>query len=338
MAVKDGEQYLRQAIDSILAQTFADFEFIIIDDHSSDSSVEIVQRYRDPRIQHMINNKHSGLTASLNRGLKLARGEYIARMDADDISLPGRFEEQVDYLDQHPDVAVLGTGIKFIDGEGNPLEDVIFPAEHELIEWNLCFYNPIAHPTVMMRARVIQQVGGYDPKLERSQDYDLWWRVSSIGRLANLDEIYVHFRKHASQVTSIDRSGQFDAGLGINQRHLSELLDKRVSEEVIRKLWRKEISSLDDALSVSQLIFEVFYKVDSTKTSKVQKQIIAYEAESMILLILIPYLTSTRVWGQIGKAICLSPAVFIKVILNMVVRFLNRLIRRVSPSKNLMFS
>jgi len=338
MAVKDGELYLRQAIDSILAQTLNDFELIIIDDYSSDSSVDIVQGYRDLRITHVKNDEHSGLTASLNRGLDLARGEYIARMDADDISLPGRFEEQVNFLDHHPDVAVLGTGIRFIDDKGNPIEDVIFPAEHELIKWNLCFYNPIAHPTVMMRTRVVRQAGGYDPELERSQDYDLWWRISSIGRLANLDEIYVQFRKHANQVTSIYQSGQFDAGLGINQQHLSELLGKRVTEDTIRKLWRKEIFSLDDALSVSQLIFEVFYMMDSTKKSKAQKQIITYDTLSMILPILLPYLTKIRVWGHIGNAICISPMVFIKVSVTIIAKFLNRIIRRASLSKNYIFS
>lgn len=335
MAVKDGERYLKQAIESILAQSFKDFEFIIIDDDSSDNSVDIVKSYRDPRIKHMLNDKHLGLTASLNRGLDLAQGEYIARMDSDDISLAERFDEQVRYLDSHPDVAVLGTGIRFIDEAGNPIEDVIFSSDHDLIKWDLCFYNPIAHPTVMIRAQVIREAGGYDPVLERSQDYDLWWRIGSFWRLSNLEGIYVQLRKHASQVTNIYRGGQFEAGLGINQKYLSELLGKSVPEDIIRKLWRKEISSSDDALSVSELIFQVFYKIDSTIESKTYKRIVTHDMLSRILPILIPYLSNDKTWIPIGQAFLLHPFDFMKIISGLFTKSLIRFMKSVISPKSL---
>ena len=338
MAVKDGERYLRQAIESILAQTFQDFEFIIIDDFSSDNSINIVQEYHDPRIMHVRNDTHSGLTASLNRGLDLARGKYIARMDADDVSLPGRFEAQVRYLDGYSDVAVLGTAIQFIDAEGSPLENVVFPTEHDVIKWSLCFYNPIAHPTVMMRAQVIQEAGGYNPTLERSQDYDLWWRIGSIGRLANLEDVYVQLRKHASQVTNIYRGRQFDTGLEINQKYLSELLGKPVTEEIIQKLWRKEILSLTDAISVSELIFQVFHRFDVSIQSKVCKQIITLDALSMILPILIPYLSNDIVWILIGKAFRLRPIDFIKIVSGVFAKSLIRFMKSIIHLKSLTIS
>ena len=320
MAVKDGEQYLRQAIDSILAQTLNEFEFIIVDDYSSDNSVNVVQGYHDPRIRHIKNHQHLGLTVSLNRGLELARGEYIARMDADDISLPGRFEEQVHYLDHHPDVAVLGTAIRFIDREGNPLEDVIFPTEHDLIKWYLCFYNPIAHPTVMMRPRVIRQAGGYDPDLERSQDYDLWWRIGSIGRLANLNEIHVYFRKHANQVTSAYQDKQFYSGLSVDQKYVSNLLGKPVSDDIIQLLYTQKCSSMNDVILISEATLEILDVYRRTLKSKKHKQFITQDAAMRILSINYPFAGNIKSWPLIWKALSLYPFAIPKLIGRFVVK------------------
>ncbi len=118
MSVYNGDKYLREAIESILNQTFTDFEFIIVNDGSTDNSLEIIESYDDERIKTINNKKNIGLTKSLNKALKFAKGKYIARQDADDVSLPNRFEKQVEYLDSHPEVALVGTSVYLIDENG----------------------------------------------------------------------------------------------------------------------------------------------------------------------------------------------------------------------------
>ncbi len=160
MSVYNGEKYLREAIDSILGQTFKDFEFLIIDDGSTDSSVEIIRSYADPRIRLIQNEENIGLSRSLNKGLKLARGEYIARMDADDISLPRRLAAQVGLLDKQPDIGLVGTSIQLIDCDGERMHVHRVPTTHAQILWALCFTTPLAHPSVVFRKVIIECVGG----------------------------------------------------------------------------------------------------------------------------------------------------------------------------------
>ena len=131
MSVYNGEKYLREAIESILNQTFTDFEFLIVNDGSTDSSLEIILSYPDERIRVIRNDRNIGLTKSLNKALQQAKGEYIARQDADDISLQNRFEEQLIYLEKHPEVALLGTSAYKIDERGEILAKVIVPTEED---------------------------------------------------------------------------------------------------------------------------------------------------------------------------------------------------------------
>jgi len=306
MAVKDGEKYLRQSVDSVLQQTFSDFEFIIIDDYSIDSSTKIVEKYKDLRIRSIRNQSHLGLTKSLNIGLDIAKGEYIARLDADDVCLPTRFEDQVRFLDKHPLIGVLGTGISLIDDQGT-IQDVHFPTEHDLIKWQLCFYNPIAHPSVMMRIAAVKQAGGYDPTLTYSQDYDLWWRMSFISELANLYEIDVHLRQHSRQVTNVDRSEQFKFGMKINQKHLSALLGNPISEDVIRNLWTNSYPTLEDAILAGQLILDYLDRTCESIQSKRLKQFITQDAISKIRSIIGPFVKKPEIWFLLWRTFSKSP-------------------------------
>jgi glycosyltransferase involved in cell wall biosynthesis len=177
MAVHDGERYLREAIDSILEQTFSDFEFVIVDDHSADATPALLEKMVDTRIIRLRNTDHMGLAASLNRGLDAARGRYIARMDADDISLPPRLEQQIHYLDEHADIGIVGTNTSYIDAEGQPLFNGQLaysePLSPAYLRWLLLWKNPLPHPTVMLRRSLIEQTGlRYDPAFETAQDYD----------------------------------------------------------------------------------------------------------------------------------------------------------------------
>jgi glycosyltransferase involved in cell wall biosynthesis len=327
MAVRNAEKFLGHAIDSVLAQSFTDFEFIIVDDDSYDRSAEIVQSYSDRRIKYVRNREHLGLTSSLNLGLEQAQGKYIARMDADDISLPDRFAEQVQFLDRHPEVCVLGTGIRLIDAEGNSIRDVKFPSDADLIKWSLCFYNPIVHSTALMRRQLVQEIGGYNPAYKRSQDYDLWWRISSLGMLANLDEIHALLRQHSGQVTNTDRDHQFRTGVAINQKHLSTLLGKPVSKEVIQKLWGRDYSTIKDALDVSQLVFDIYKAVHPLIRSKAMNKIVANDALSRILPILLPHLMESRIRQLLWESIAVNPLGFVRTFGKLAPGFLSKSVR-----------
>lgn len=200
MPAYNAEKYIKEAIDSILAQTFSDFELIIIDDGSTDRTAEIVNDYSDSRIRFCPNEKNMGVAATLNRGLALASGEYIARMDADDISKEERFSKQVGYLDAHADIAVCGTSIElFCDGT---VIGTRFPStELEKLKEDLFFSCGIAHPSVMMRKAAILELGGYDPAFNGMEDYELWCRVAEKNKIAVLPEILFRYRIHRGQVT-----------------------------------------------------------------------------------------------------------------------------------------
>lgn len=239
MSVYNGEKYLREAIESILNQTFKDFEFLIINDGSTDSSRDIVLSYNDRKIRLIDNEKNIGLTKSLNRGLNLARGEYIVRMDADDVSLPERLEKQVNYLEIHPEVGVLGTWVKCIDEYGKPTRELHPPTEPDLIKWSLPFNNCLTHSSVMMRRAVLERVGGYNPEMVVAQDYDLWVRVSleTQFQIANLHEELLLLRRNIpNSITSRHHRMQDKTAIKIMQRAISTMLKEEVPVEVIVSL------------------------------------------------------------------------------------------------------
>lgn len=200
MPVYNSELYIKEAIDSILNQTFSDFELIIIDDASTDKSVEIIQSYSDSRIHLHVKPQNSGLTKSLNYGISIAKGEYIARMDSDDISLPTRFQKQVEILDHNSNIIVCGTAYQFIGSE-----TVIYnPSKYENIKVGLLRDSCIGHPTVMIRKSVLEVNSIlYDENMEMAEDYDLWVRLLQFGELFNFPEILLQYRIHNNQVSNV---------------------------------------------------------------------------------------------------------------------------------------
>lgn len=202
MSVYNGEKYLKEAIESILSQTFTDFEFIIVNDKSIDNSSKIISEFNDPRIIVIENLENIGLTKSLNKALKVAKGEYIARMDCDDISLPKRFEIQKKFLDENKDIVCVGSGTIIIDGAGretggkNPISD------HELLKFYVILKNQITHSTVMFRKSIILNIGGYNELVKYAQDYDLWSRLLINGyRFSNIEFPLLKYRFHSSSIT-----------------------------------------------------------------------------------------------------------------------------------------
>ncbi|HXZ45064.1 MAG TPA: glycosyltransferase [archaeon] len=203
MAALDGEKYLEEALGSILGQSFRDFEFIIINDGSTDNTASILQRYADLDARlRPFHQRNRGVTAALNMGCRVARGKYIARMDADDIACPDRFERQVDFLERHPAVAVLGGAIELINGKGAPIRRVRFPVEDRQIKEILPPGNCFSHPSIMMRKDAFDAMGGYRMPFLHAEEYDLWLRMAECYDLANLPDVLLYYRIHARQVTA----------------------------------------------------------------------------------------------------------------------------------------
>ncbi len=203
MAVCDGEEYIEEALDSILGQCFQNCECIVINDGSVDGTTRILQRYAqlDQRLR-VFHQANRGLIAALNKGCRLARGKYIARMDADDVSVPGRFAMQVDFLDRHPTVAVLGGAIKLISAKGAFIGERHYPVDDRQIKKALREDDCLAHPTVMMRKDAFDATEGYRRPFLHAEDYDLWLRMAERFEFANLSAVLLYYRLHARQVST----------------------------------------------------------------------------------------------------------------------------------------
>ncbi|MFH7018003.1 glycosyltransferase family 2 protein [Flavobacterium sp. FlaQc-47] len=228
MPVYNCELYIKEAVDSILNQTFPDFEFIIIDDASSDATVSIIKAYDDPRIKLIQKPKNSGYTNSLNHGLTIAKGEYIARMDGDDISLPERFAKQVDFLDANNDIALCGTLYQIIGTE----KICNHPVIHDEIKVKLILGCYIAHPTVMfVKSKFDQYKLEYDSNMEPAEDYELWSRLVFLEKIANINEVLLLYRVHPQQASIVRNEKQ-----------------NRVAQEIRINMLRKVIPSLDKEL------------------------------------------------------------------------------------------
>ena len=200
MPVYNGQKYLRKAIDSILNQTFTDFEFLIINDGSTDNTEKIIKSYSDPRIRLINNKKNLGLVTSLNNGIDLAKGKYIARMDCDDISLPNRLKYQLKFMDNNPKIKISGTWAKTIgDKKKIPLKKYTKPKD---IKANLLFETAFIHPTVIIKKIIIKKYNlYYDKHFQHSEDKELWERASNYFPLANLNKILLLRRVHAKSIS-----------------------------------------------------------------------------------------------------------------------------------------
>lgn len=205
MPVYNCELYVKEAIDSILNQTYTNFELLIIDDASTDKTIELVKEYLDVRINLIEKPINTGLTNSLNLGLQLAEGKYIARMDGDDISLPERFAKQISFLETNREVILCGSWFRIIGSD----RVIKVPEKHDEIKVAFLKGNCIAHPSVMIRKQALDafQVV-YDVSKEPAEDYDLWVRLMLIGKLHNLQEVLLDYRTHGEQVTKRQNAKQ----------------------------------------------------------------------------------------------------------------------------------
>jgi glycosyltransferase involved in cell wall biosynthesis len=223
MAVHDGQDFVREAVESVLAQTLRDLELLIIDDASTDSTPEILASLTDPRVRILTNSVNLGLTRSLNIGLREARGEFIARLDHDDAAAPDRLGKQLAFLREHPDCVAVGCRLE-LRGEEEKSRLSLCCVDNLSIRWKLLFDTALPHPTLTMRASAVKAVGGYDEYFPCTMDYDLECRLARVGKLHNLPEPLVLYREHPGQMSAKRKNEQQYYKMQISCREMGQLL------------------------------------------------------------------------------------------------------------------
>jgi len=230
MPVHNGERYLREAVDSILKQSFTDFEFLIIDDGSTDGSKAIVKSYEDPRIRLIANPENRGTVHVLNQGISEAKGTYIARMDADDISLPTRLEKQVHFMDNHPEIGISGTAMRLIKN-GKLKNTRKLPETDEELKIQLLFSTCFFHPTVILRTE-LATAHPYPDNLVYTQDYNYWTKLALLTRFANHRETLLYFREHEGQLSLRKADLQVKNARHIRYGFLRQMIGAPTHEEL----------------------------------------------------------------------------------------------------------
>lgn len=234
MPVYNCPKYVSAAIESILAQNFADFEFIIIDDGSTDETPEVLRHYRDPRIR-MVTQTNYGLTITLNRGIEMALGKYLARMDQDDISFPGRLDKQVEFMEANPRCGLVGTWSEIWVDDRPSGRFHKHPTNNLQLKFDLFFDNPFVHSSVMIRKSVLDKVGLYttDTTRQPPEDYELWSRISRESEIANIGEI-LHIYREIS--TSMSRNGInpfLERVINIGCENIARVINKPVNQDIV---------------------------------------------------------------------------------------------------------
>lgn len=222
MPVYNGEKYIGQAIDSILSQSFGDFELIVIDDGSTDKSAEIVGSYSDKRVRYVANPTNLGLAGARNRTIEVSNGDYLAWLDSDDISLPDRLLKQVALLDEHPNVGLCGTWVRTLGLDSEQVWQ--YPSEAGFVRARMLFDDPIATSAAMIRRGCLSaEEFCFDTRFPPAEDYDLWERVSRTNGVCNIPEVLTLYRIHPNQISTIRREQQRKSVWEIQSRLLKQL-------------------------------------------------------------------------------------------------------------------
>lgn len=229
MPVWNGASHLRESIDSILAQTERNFEFLIIDDGSTDDTVAIIESYQDARIR-LIRQEHEGIVVALNRGVAESRADWIARMDADDIAYPQRFELQLRALAKNPSAILCYSDIKIFGEDTNRQGNRRLPASMALLKAYLCYSPPFVHPTVFFSKQAFNAVGGYLQEERHAEDFGLWGRLISQGGFVGIRKPLLNFRIHLESISKQKAEAQRQIADNISVIHCRKFLDASESE------------------------------------------------------------------------------------------------------------
>lgn len=257
---------LQEAVESILWQTFKDFEFIIIDDGSTDDSCGYLSSITDERVVLIRNQQNLGITKSLNTGFAAAKGNYIARMDADDISLPTRFEKQFDFMERHPNVIACGTNVEYFGAISFATKEKIHDMETYRI--NTLFYNPgPMHPTAFFNRALLERYQiTYDETLTFAQDYGLWTEIAKHGKICKLSEVLLKYRVHSQQISIAKQEEQIRCAMMIQRKLLMPLLDN-VTEEELALHCRYSNRDYDDAV-ISKKVTDWYERLMAANAEK----------------------------------------------------------------------
>jgi len=275
MSVYNSEEWINYSVKSILNQTYKNIELIVIDDCSTDNTKTILESYNDSRIKLVLNNKNMGLTNNLNHALFLCKGKYVARMDADDIAYENRIEKQVYFLETHEEIDVLGTQIK-VFGKSN--SKIKYPSKHLDIVAAMCFYNPIAHPSVIMRFDTRKNLFLYDISIKKAQDYDLWCKLSNKIKFANLKKTLLKYRVHSSQISSNNQSEQNEYSFKIRMKYLT---NHGLSTDNVMKLFNIESNNQID-LTILYEYTLILSQLQNFEKKSLIKQITAQKLKLII--------------------------------------------------------
>ena len=228
MSVYNSQKYLKPAIESVLSQSFKDFEFLIIDDGSRDKSKAIIEQYakKDPRIR-LVSRPNKGLVVSLNEGLSKAEGEYIARMDSDDISDKSRLEKEVSCLDANPSIGMVGSNYTIIDKKGKKLVTTNVFTHHSDLKMCLITCNQFGHGSIMLRKSVLDEVGDYDASVGHVEDYDLWIRISRVSKVFNIEQPLYIWRKTEESITHSNHEAQIRQTFALRDKAFEHYLGHR---------------------------------------------------------------------------------------------------------------
>lgn len=256
MPAYNAEKYIKEAINSVLRQTYDNFEFIIIDDGSLDNTVKEIKKYIDPRIIFIQNEKNKGLIETLNNAIRIAKGKYIARMDADDIACSERLEKQFNYMENNPDISILGANLRYISGT----YETHFPEKYEDIKIQMLESNKISHPTVMMRkAHIVNSQLRYNENYPSAEDYKLWIDAIQNGlKIENMPDILLFYRIHENQISSQKKQEQER----ITQKIIKEYSLLFAGED--EKLSNKELAIISkrfEYVNPPKPIFDLMYKL-----------------------------------------------------------------------------
>lgn len=219
MPAYNAEKYIAESIESILNQTFGDFEFIILDDASSDGTWDIINSYaqKDSRIFPVKNERNLNIAENRNKGLALAKGEYIVWQDADDISLPTRIEKLVNYMDSHPKVGICGSYIQSFNEKGD-LDVRVYAEEDKLLRRTIFKFSPVSQPAAIVRREVFEQVGNFNAKYPPAEDLDLSFRIGEFYEFGNIPEVLFRYREHSESTTQKNLAKQIKFTLEIRKR------------------------------------------------------------------------------------------------------------------------
>ncbi len=277
MSVYNGARHLREAIDSVLNQTYKDFEFIIIDDKSEDETSEIIKSYQDDRIIFIQNDFNIGLTKSLNKALALAKGQYIARIDHDDIYFNNKLQRQIEFFDNNPDCKILFTDVLKIDEDGDILPSYNRVKTSEDIFYLMHFINPVIHPAVIIEKTVLTNIGGYNEEYKFAQDYELWSRLIYKYKFYKLNEPLLKYRTSKKQISQNSLEEQKKYAEKVFIKMMEKIGIENIDENIL--YFHKYAYEFNDKISIKHL--SVFKEISTKIINNTPKNLLPQKVKSI---------------------------------------------------------